>query len=179
MGFPDGTIPQVGGAKPRASAPNISCSIRTATPTCAPLSESFRSRKPGSAESRPCSPRPPQETPFPRGTLFCSSAAPAGLERHRRKRRGPSAGDGLGHRGALRAHGLCTEREHGGTQAVSRRSGSPREAWSEGPTVLHSSGAGERRGDRTRWPRKLWRRRGRSLRALDSPLTHQSPLSNV
>ena len=30
----------------------------------------------------------------------------------------------------------CTEREHGGTRAVSRRSGSPREAWSEGPRGL-------------------------------------------
>jgi hypothetical protein len=30
----------------------------------------------------------------------------------------------------------CTEREHGGTQAVSRRTGSPREARSEGPNVL-------------------------------------------
>ncbi|MGH7424459.1 MAG: hypothetical protein ACREJ1_12390, partial [Candidatus Methylomirabilales bacterium] len=30
----------------------------------------------------------------------------------------------------------CTEREHGGTQAVSRHSGSPREARSEGPKVL-------------------------------------------
>ena len=50
-----------------------------------------------------------------------------------RERWGPSAGDGLGNRGAIRARLLCTEREHGGTHAVSRRSGSPREARSEGP----------------------------------------------
>ena len=31
---------------------------------------------------------------------------------------------------------FCTEREHGGTQAVSRRTGSPREPRSEGPRVL-------------------------------------------
>ena len=31
---------------------------------------------------------------------------------------------------------LCRDREHGGTQAVSRRAGSPREARSEGPKVL-------------------------------------------
>ena len=34
---------------------------------------------------------------------------------------------------------LCRDREHGGTQAVSRRSGSPREARSEGPKVLFGS----------------------------------------
>ncbi len=53
-----------------------------------------------------------------------------------RERRGPSAGDGLGNRGTIRAGILCREREHGGTQAVSRRSGSPRWARSEGPKVL-------------------------------------------
>jgi len=48
---------------------------------------------------------------------------------------GPPACGGLGNRGAAHAS-LCMGREHGGTQAVSRRSGSPREAWSEGPKVL-------------------------------------------
>jgi hypothetical protein len=56
-----------------------------------------------------------------------------GPERHCRKRRGPSAGGGLGNRGAAHAF-LCIGREHGGTQAVSPRSGSPREARREGPT---------------------------------------------
>ena len=37
-------------------------------------------------------------------------------------------------------HFLCRDREHGGTQAVSRRSGSPREARNEGPKVLLGSG---------------------------------------
>src|SRR3970040_2029455 len=68
--------------------------------------------------------------------------APAGPERHGRKRRGPSASDGLGNRGAIRAAVLCMDREHGETQAVSRRTGSPREARSEGaegvaPTHSH------------------------------------------
>ncbi|MCI0407193.1 MAG: hypothetical protein L0191_01300, partial [Acidobacteria bacterium] len=31
---------------------------------------------------------------------------------------------------------LCTDREHGGTRAVSRRIGSPREPRSEGPKAL-------------------------------------------
>jgi len=61
-----------------------------------------------------------------------TATAPGGPERHCRERRGPPASDGLGNRGAIRASGLCTEREHGGTQAVSRRAGSPREARSEG-----------------------------------------------
>ena len=65
-----------------------------------------------------------------------SATAPAGPERHCRERRGPSAGDGLGNRGAIRAGLLCTDREHGGTQAVSRRTGSPREPPSEGSKVL-------------------------------------------
>ncbi len=60
-----------------------------------------------------------------------AATAPAGPERHWRKRQGPSASDGLGNRGAIL--GLpCTDREHGGTRAVSRRSGSPREPRSEG-----------------------------------------------
>src|SRR3989304_1108300 len=59
--------------------------------------------------------------------------APAGPERHWRKRRGPPAGDGLGNRGAIRARLRCTDREHGGTRAVSRRTGSPREPRSGGP----------------------------------------------
>jgi len=63
-------------------------------------------------------------------------AARAGPERHCRERRGPSAGDGLGNRGAIRGLPVCRDREHGGTQAVSRRLGSPREARSEGPKVL-------------------------------------------
>ena len=65
-----------------------------------------------------------------------SATAPAGPERHCRERRGPSAGDGLGNRGAIHGRLPCTDREHGGTRAVSRRSGSPREAWSEGPKVV-------------------------------------------
>jgi hypothetical protein len=95
------------------------------------------------------------------------TTAPAGPERPCRKRRGPSAGDDLGNRGAIRARFPCTEREHGGTQAVSHRPGSPREAWSEGPRVLlpqhqpprgilrrrrMTSRAGEPEDDRTRWP---------------------------
>jgi len=65
-----------------------------------------------------------------------TATAPAGPERHWRKRRGPPAGDGLGNRGAIRARLRCTDREHGGTQAVRRRSGSPREPRSEGPRGL-------------------------------------------
>ena len=87
-------------------------------------------RKPGSAGSRPSSPRPPEDT------RLAAWAAPARPERHCRERRGPPAGDGLGNRGAIRAGLRCRDREHGGTQAVSRRSGSPREARSEGPKVL-------------------------------------------
>jgi hypothetical protein len=86
-------------------------------------------RKPSSAGSRPSSPRPPAGTRL-------AWAAPAGPERHCRKRRDPSAGDGLGNRGAIRGRLPCTDREHGGTRAVSRRTGSPREARSEGPKVL-------------------------------------------
>jgi hypothetical protein len=63
-------------------------------------------------------------------------AARAGPERHCRERRGPSAGGGPGNRGAIRGRLHCTDREHGGTRAVSRRSGSPREARSDGPNVL-------------------------------------------
>jgi len=47
-----------------------------------------------------------------------TATAPAGPERHWRKRRGPPAGDGLGNRGAIRARLRCTDREHGGTRAV-------------------------------------------------------------
>jgi len=47
-----------------------------------------------------------------------TATAPAGPERHWRKRWGPSAGDGLGNRGAIRARLRCTDREHGGTRAV-------------------------------------------------------------
>ncbi len=65
-----------------------------------------------------------------------TATAPAGPERHWRKRRGPPAGDGLGNRGAIRARLPCTDREHGGTRAVSRRTGSPREPRSEGPRAL-------------------------------------------
>ena len=90
-------------------------------------------RKPGSAGSRPSSPRPPEDTRL-------SKAAPAGPERPCRERRGPPAGDGLGNRGAIRARLLCMNREHGGTQAVSRRPGSPREARREGPKVLVQQG---------------------------------------
>ena len=82
--------------------------------------------------------RPPPPVALPTTPALLAEAAPAGPERHCRKRRGPSAGDGLGNRGTIRAGLLCTDREHGGTQAVSRRSGSPREAWSEGPRVLPS-----------------------------------------
>src|SRR3990170_4822021 len=73
---------------------------------------------------------------FAAGRGPATATAPAGLERHWRKRRGPSAGGGLGNRGAIRARLPCTDREHGGTQAVSRRRGSPREPRSEGPRVL-------------------------------------------
>ena len=72
--------------------------------------------------------------PPPVGQGPATATAPAGPERHCRERRGPSAGDGLGNRGAIRASSRCTDREHGGTQAVSRRPGSPREARREGPT---------------------------------------------
>jgi len=45
------------------------------------------------------------------------ATAPAGPERHWRKRRGPPAGDGLGNRGAIRArlslHGSWTRRDPG------------------------------------------------------------------
>ena len=92
-------------------------------------------RKPGSAGSRPISPRPSEDTRL-HSRILLSHAAPAGPERHWRKRRGPSAGDGLGNRGAIRARLPCTDREHGGTRAVSRRTGSPREPRSEGPRAL-------------------------------------------
>jgi hypothetical protein len=59
-------------------------------------------------------------------------AAPASPERHCRERRGPPACGGLGSRGAIRARLPCRDREHGGTQAASRRTGSARKAWSEG-----------------------------------------------
>jgi len=74
--------------------------------------------------------------PPPVGQGPATATAPAGPERHWRKRRGPSAGDGLGNRGAIRASSRFTDREHGGTQIVSRRPGSPREPRSEGPRVL-------------------------------------------
>ena len=72
------------------------------------------------------------------GRSLATTTAPAGPERHWRKRWGPSAGDGLGNRGTIRGLPVCRDREHGGTQAVSRRSGSPREPRSEGPKVLLS-----------------------------------------
>ena len=78
----------------------------------------------------------PAPLALPTNPGLLAEAAPAGPKRHCRERRGPSAGDGLGNRGAIRASSRCTDREHGGTQAVSRRPGSPREAWSEGPRVL-------------------------------------------
>ena len=65
-----------------------------------------------------------------------SAPARAGPERHWRERRGPPASGGLGNRGAIRTRLFCTDREHGGTQAVSCRAGSPREPWSEGSKVL-------------------------------------------
>ena len=74
----------------------------------------------------------PSDKLSPRGLGEWVWAAPAGPERHWRKRRGPSAGDGLGNRGAIRAGPLCRDREHGGTQAVSRRIGSPREPGARG-----------------------------------------------
>jgi hypothetical protein len=88
-------------------------------------------RKPGSAGSRPSSPRPSEVTHLcPR--ILLSEAAPAGPERHCREWRGPSAGDGLGNRGAIRGLPVCKDREHGGTRAASRRTGSPREARARG-----------------------------------------------
>jgi len=78
----------------------------------------------------------PAPLALPKRPVLLAEAAPEGPERHCRERRGPSAGDGLGNRGAIRAGPLCRDREHGGTQAVSRPSGSPREAWREGPKVL-------------------------------------------
>jgi len=78
----------------------------------------------------------PAPLALPQTPVVLAEAAPAGPERHCRERRGPSAGDGRGNRGAIHAGLLCRDREHGGTQAVSRRSGSPREARSEGPKVL-------------------------------------------
>jgi len=76
----------------------------------------------------------PAPLALPQRPVLLAWAAPAGPERHCRERRGPSAGDGLGNRGAIRAGLLCRDREHGGTQTVSRRPGSPREARREGPT---------------------------------------------
>ena len=82
---------------------------RTATPTCAPLrSESLRTRKPGSAGSRPSSPRPPEDIRFSSRILFLGSTCRA----------------------------RATLPGAAGPQAVSRRPGSPREARSEGPKVL-------------------------------------------
>ena len=78
----------------------------------------------------------PAPLALPKTPVLLAWAAPARPERHCRERRGPPAGDGLGNRGAIRAGLRCRDREHGGTQAVSRRSGSPREARSEGPKVL-------------------------------------------
>jgi hypothetical protein len=63
---------------------------------------------------------------FPGGTCRLRATLPGAA--------GPPACGGLGNRGAAHAS-LCMGREHGGTQAVSRRSGSPREAESEGPKV--------------------------------------------
>ncbi len=101
------------------------------------LSLLYQRRRPARKSPRvsgPGSPRPPEVTHLCSRTLLCW-AAPAGLERHWRKRRGPSAGDGLGNRGAIRGLPISRDREHGGTQAVSRRTGSPREPRSEGPKV--------------------------------------------
>ncbi len=112
------------------------------SPTCTAFSECLRRRKPGSAGSRPTSPRPsvwPYAADVGCPPRFLLSTTPGSTCRSRptcRERRGPSAGDGLGNRGAIRAHVLCTDREHGGTQAVSHRPGSPREARREGPNVL-------------------------------------------
>jgi hypothetical protein len=93
----------------------------------------------------------PAPLALPTAPIARAQAAPAGPERHCRERRGPSAGDGLGNRGAIRAGLLCRDREHGGTQAVSRRSGSPREAQSEGPKVLlFLLGRAREASDRTR-----------------------------
>ncbi len=130
--FPGGTIPWVGLVQRRSSAPSESWGSRTATPTRAAL----RRRDPGRTQTRlrrvqARLPSPSQRHP----SCFCR-AAPAGLERHCREQRGPSASDGLGNRGEIRARFPCTDREHGGTQVVSRRSGSPREARSEEPKVL-------------------------------------------
>jgi len=103
------------------------------SPTCTPFRWAGPPGRPQTKFRRPRGSGPP---PAP-----ATAPAPAGPERHRRERRGPSAGDGLGNRGALRAPVNCTEREHGGTHAVSRRAGSPREPRSEGPRVL---GPGDR-----------------------------------
>ena len=90
----------------------------------------------------------PSPLALPQTPVVLAEAAPVGPERHCRERRGPSAGGGLGNRGAIRAGLLCTDRKHGGTQAASRRSGSPREARSEGPKVLLFGRV--RRGSRSR-----------------------------
>jgi hypothetical protein len=78
----------------------------------------------------------PAPLALPKSPVLLACAASVGPERHWRKRRGPPASDGLGNRGAIRARLRCKDREHGGTRAVSRRTGSPREPRSEGPRVL-------------------------------------------
>jgi len=86
----------------------------------------LRRRKPDSAFlADPPLPRPPAPQPYfpggackPRATLP-RAAGPPGVRRPGKPRRDP-------------CQVLCTEREHGGTQAASGRSGSPRKAWREG-----------------------------------------------
>jgi len=103
-----------------------------ATPTCA----SLRRRDPGRPQTR--FRRVQAQLPSP------SRRTPACLLRQRLQAPGdiggsggvPPAGDGLGNRGAIRARLGCTDREHGGTQDVSPRTGSPREPQSQGPRVL-------------------------------------------
>ncbi len=142
VGLPRRKISRVGLALALYSAPNDPWCNRTATPTYA----SLRRRDPGRTQTRfrrvqAQLPSPSRRHPTLLATLtltlrtqFCFRwAAPEGPERHCRERRGPSTGDGQGNRGASRARLLCTDREHGGTLAVSRRTGSPREARSEGP----------------------------------------------
>ena len=144
-GFPGGTIPRVGLAKDGTSAPNSSVLHQDGHPPPALRSDGrcpLAARKPGFRRVQAQLPSPsrwPEAAEIGGPTRFLLPPPPGSTCRSRatcRERRGPSARGGLGNRGVLRAPLLCTEREHGGTQAVSRRTGSPREARSEGSNVL-------------------------------------------
>jgi len=112
--------PEAGGRKRRGR------SLRAARRWNAP--RPLAKQIPPSSRIRPFLGFPLGGTCRPRATLP-EAAGPLGRRRPGKPRRDPCPFP-------------CTEREHGGTQAVSHRSGSPREARREGPNVLLLSSLG-------------------------------------